>query len=273
MTGSKKHGLAALLALALLASWPGQALAWGRAGHQAMAILAWKRLSPQAKEWVRGILGDESIEEAAIWPDLISHWRTETLPWHYINLPLARGDAASRWKDYCPENACVVAAIEAQEQRLKDPTAPAAERKDALRFLIHFIGDLHQPLHCVDDDDRGGNDKPVSVRGHRENLHQLIDDALIAHNAVRTEYVEAYIEKQLAVPGVLAQAKQGTLQDWLEESAALARERIYPLYKERQGNLSREDIVSWQPLVDRQLARATVRLAMTLEALAAADRP
>jgi hypothetical protein len=272
MRGYRGSLPACALAGGLLLLAAGPLRAWGHAGHQAIAQLAQKRLSPRAKDWVRGILGDESIEAAAIWPDVVGPWRPETRPWHYINLPLSRADAPAHWRDYCPGNACIMAAILAQEERLKDPRSSAAERKDALRFLIHFIGDLHQPLHCVDDNDRGGNDKAVYVRGRKLSLHRLLDDALMEPRQAQAPYAQAAIERQLALPGLAAQAKEGSLEDWLAESAALGRERIYPLYTLRRGNLSREDLASWQPLIDRQLARATVRLALTLEALAAADK-
>ena len=244
-----------------------RAQAWGRAGHQAIALIAQKRLSPKAQAWVRETLQGESIEAASIWADLIFHRRTETAPWHYINLPAAREDAPREWKKYCGKDGCVVSAIQDDLELLKNRSASPAQRKEALRFLIHFIADLHQPLHCADDKDRGGNDKTVYVRGRGTSLHQLWDDALLAHRSARTELVTRFIEKAL-VPDLARAAKQGSVEDWLEASAALARERIYPLYRERRGNLSKEDVASWQPLVDQQLARASVRLAQTLENLA-----
>lgn len=255
------------LALGLLGG-PVHARAWGHAGHQAIALLAQKRLSPKAQAWVRENLQGESIEAAAVWPDLISHRRTETAPWHYINLPVAREDGPRQWQKYCGKEGCLVSAIQDDIQLLQNRSASPAQRKEALRFLIHFIGDIHQPLHCADDKDRGGNDKTVYVRGRGTSLHQLWDDALLAHRSAKTELVTRFIEKKLLDQALARAAKQGSVEDWLQESATLARERIYPLFRERRGNLSKEDLATWQPLVDQQLVRATVRLAQTLENLA-----
>jgi hypothetical protein len=243
--------------------------AWGHAGHQAMALLAEKRLSPPALAWVHGILGDETIDNAAVWPDLASHLPGQsTKAWHYINLPIRQAGAASHWKDYCGPDQCILTALAHNERVLQDPGTTPQRRRDALCFVIHLIGDLHQPLHCGDNHDRGGNDAVIYVKGRSGNLHQLIDDALLPHRSARLEFVERYVLKAMDQPGVAAQAAEGGPEEWQAESFALARDKIYPLYLERRGNLSRADIRSWQPLVDRQLALATLRLAGTLESLA-----
>jgi hypothetical protein len=256
-------------ALIAIFSVPALAHAWGHAGHQAMALLAEKRLSPATLAWVHGVLGEETIDNAAVWPDVISHLPGQsTRSWHYINLPVGQADAASHWRDYCGPDQCVLSALAHNEKVLQDPATSPQRRRDALCFVIHLIGDLHQPLHCGDNNDRGGNDAVIYVHGRSSSLHQLIDDVVLPHRAARLETVEGYIIKAMDQPGLADQARSGGPEDWQAESFALARDKIYPLYLRRRGDLSRADIRSWQPLVDRQLALATLRLAGTLEKLA-----
>ena len=108
---------------------------------------------------MRELLGGQDIREASLWADQVRGQRRNTTPLHYVNIPLSAAayDSASQ----CPGGSCIIAAIAEERRMLADSARSIVERSEALRFLIHFLGDLHQPLHVSDNGDRGGNDTQV----------------------------------------------------------------------------------------------------------------
>jgi hypothetical protein len=156
---------------------PAPAHAWGCKGHQVIALLAEKHLNPRALAMVKQILADSPIDpnlsryckeggtdpmaDASTWPDDIRSQRPETAPWHYVDIPL--GTTHREVEKFCdPKEGCVTSAIRDELATLRSTDASPQEKADALRFLIHFVGDLHQPLHAVSNNDLGGNCVPVT---------------------------------------------------------------------------------------------------------------
>ena len=170
----------ALLLMLGLAASPAQA--WGPHGHQLVATIAADALQPKARREVERLLGDRAdlaMREASTWPDTIRdqpRYR-DTGPWHYNNFP--RSQCQFRRQRDCRAGRCLVAAIERFVAVLADPKLEDRKRAEALRFLIHFVGDIHQPLHAGWGDDRGGNDFQVRVGRSGRNLHSLWDDYLL----------------------------------------------------------------------------------------------
>ncbi|MGB1701051.1 MAG: S1/P1 nuclease, partial [Nannocystaceae bacterium] len=159
---------------------PSRAQAWGGVGHRTIAAITWDRLSPQAKRDLRGlaIRRRGAFVAEAVWADEVRS-RDEyawSRPLHYLNV--ARGDAEVGRPEACDaeDRGCVLSAIERFEGVLSNPEATADARREAVAFLIHFVGDIHQPLHCGYGDDRGGNDLHLNFRGSPTNLHRLWDD-------------------------------------------------------------------------------------------------
>src|ERR1700683_2608624 len=123
---------------------------WGPEGHSLIARIAWVQLTPAVQARVTEILGPGvTIQSIASWADEIRKKRGETGPWHYIDIPIDKPhlDIARDW----PKGNCVIAKIEASQKELHDPATIPVERKEALMFLVHFVGDMHQPLHCSDN--------------------------------------------------------------------------------------------------------------------------
>jgi nuclease S1 len=182
------------------------AYAWGCKGHQTVALIAEKHLTPEARQLVEKLLGENPIDpklkrwcgnatndlmvDASTWPDDIRNERRNG-PWHYIDIP--RGKHNGSLAEYCGADGCVTRAIEEQRAILKDKSAEPLKRAEALRYLIHFVGDLHQPLHAINNGDNGGNCVPVKYLHHdplpnplhpeREdyspNLHQVWDTEIV----------------------------------------------------------------------------------------------
>lgn len=191
---------------------PALTFAWGCEGHQIIALIALKQLSPnalnRAHQLLRGRPIDSHLErlcgtttldvfaDVSTWADDIRNERRETAAWHFIEIPLdaSRNDLSHS----CPSQAgCVIKAIHEQIDLLKSGNGTDRERTEALMFLIHFVGDLHQPLHTAGNGDRGGNCLPVTFFGtrpelqgntpvelakesFRPNLHGVWDNDLIA---------------------------------------------------------------------------------------------
>jgi hypothetical protein len=192
--------------LALLPFTVPSANAWGCKGHQTVALIAEKHLTPEARQMVQKLLGDNPIDpklkrwcgnatsdamaDASTWPDDIRSERKNG-PWHYIDIP--RGKHKGGLEEYCGAEGCVTHAIEEQRAILKDKGADPVKRAEAMRYLIHFVGDMHQPLHAITNADNGGNCVPVkyfrrepllnALHPDREdyspNLHQIWDTEIV----------------------------------------------------------------------------------------------
>src|SRR4029078_3798955 len=157
--------------------------AWAREGHEIIAMLAEKRLRPDVRDAVGALLEGTSFIEAATWADQVRN--EQTAPWHYVNIDIAESqyDAAC----VCPHNQCVIGQIERFIKVLVNPAAEFKKRQKALKYLILFIGDLHQPLHAGDNHDRGGNNVQVEFMGETINpynrkpwnLHAVSDKSML----------------------------------------------------------------------------------------------
>jgi hypothetical protein len=158
-------------------------ISWGVTGHRTIGRIAANHLSPQASAAVRELLGNETLAEASTWPDEVRSQPEykHTGPWHYINLPLGLSEAEfeKTVKGMTQEN--VYSALLQQEQILGSTTPTKEQKIEALKFIVHFIGDLHQPMHVSREEDKGGNTIQVNYSGVGTNLHALWDSKLLDH--------------------------------------------------------------------------------------------
>jgi hypothetical protein len=251
------------LAILLFLILPGPVLAWAPEGHQVAAAIALRELTPAARARVGALLGGEAMMVLeSSWADEIRDQRPETVAWHYVNIEIGlAGYVAAR---DCGDGNCVVAQIIRDRRILSDPRAPQAAKAEALRFLIHFVADLHQPLHAADRHDKGGNEELLRWHGKRTSLHQIWDQDVVAALGRDSERVAADIDARLT-PQQKAQLSGGTVEDWANESFALAGREIYAKLP-RSGRISLpEDYALVESGVTRlQLARAGIRLAAIL---------
>ncbi len=141
-------------------------------------------------------------------------------PWHYINIPLAESkiDLARE----CPNGVCVIAKTQGFLAVLKDPSADLAKKAEALKFVIHFVGDMHQPLHCEDDGDKGGNTRHVIFDGQPDNLHWIWDTGLLDHINRNPEALAAELESHITAEDRTEWAKS-SIEDWVLEGHRLAQ--------------------------------------------------
>ena len=222
----------ALLIPAALGSAPAVTGArWWDLGHRIVARLAESRLTPHTREAVRDILDGQSLADASVWADNIRQYRHDADRLHYVNIPLA--DTRYVPGRHCPGGQCIIAAIEQERHLLADPAASPEERAEALRFLIHFMGDLHQPLHVADNGDRGGNQRAVVFLGHATDLHKVWDGELIDSSVGnKEEYFESLRGRMGSLD--LKALEAGTVVDWAMEGHRIAVEHAYRLPRDGQ---------------------------------------
>jgi hypothetical protein len=225
--------LAAILGFGAAAS---PAAAYWEYGHETVAAIASRNVTPATRAEIRELLKHQylletptcparTIEEASVWPDCIKELGPRfsyAYNWHYQNVDVCKDFTL---KGNCPDGNCVSAQIERAVKLLKDRKVPVRERVMALAFLVHFVGDLHQPLHAGDRGDLGGN-RAKSTYGiystERLNLHSIWD-GLLAERAISTppSLVRVYSpEERAAVNG-------GTVEDWSHDSWQVARDVVY----------------------------------------------
>ncbi len=232
------------------------AWAWGCKGHQVVALIAEAHLTTHAKAMVAEILdagpispdlrrycdktGLDAMADSATWADDERTIRPETAGWHFLDIPL--GASKDNIAQYCPpSDGCVTSAIAAQLAVLRKPDASAQERADALRFLIHFVGDLHQPLHTTTNDDRGGNCVPVTFFGnapvkpnpatedYRPNLHGIWDTDILEHFASgqTAQQIADGLEIKFKAQIPAFESKPGDVAAWAWESHQTAEDVTY----------------------------------------------
>ena len=311
--------LCSLYVLVLL-FWPTAAHAWGCKGHQTVALIAEKHLTPEARQWVLKLLSENQIDpklnrycggasrdvmaDAATWADDVRGERKNG-PWHYIDIP--RRSPRGPLEPFCRQEGCVTRAISEQLVILKDPKADAAKRAEALRYIIHFVGDLHQPLHTTTNADEGGNCVPVkyfrrSPHEHNHsfspNLHSIWDTAILERDtegADPAEYAET-LDAQFAAD-IEGWQKAGIhVDEWVWEGHDFAETVVYgeltpkipiepnvAVHSCSDDNnigerLLRQNIVAGEayqekaaPVTEKRIAESGVRLAMILNEAAKAN--
>ena len=243
----------------VLALPPASAFAWGPTGHRAVARIAERHLSEAAARGVAAILGAESLVQAATWPDEIRSdpaW-DKAKPWHFISIEDNETyETASKSLD-----GDVVEAIGRFTRVLQDPAAEAGKKAEALRFLVHFVGDVHQPLHVGRRTDLGGNTIQVAWFNESTNLHAVWDEKIIESEKLSFSELAELIDHPTQTE---IRTWQGTgVLDWIKESMAV-RGRVYQIGDKKLGYL-----YAYQngPLVKRRLMQAGIRLAGVLNSL------
>jgi hypothetical protein len=249
--------------LAALAALGPMAWGWGPTGHRAIAQIAWLHLSPRAQAEIRKLLeSGETLESVSTWADEVRANRKESAPWHYVNVPV--WISGGEWAPYCPAEGCVVRKVHELASALKRDGLERTERVETLKYLVHFLGDLHQPLHSGDRKDRGGNDLPVVFFGRPSNLHSIWDSAIVERMFER----EPQLKTQLAERTPLEQRQEwqrGSINDWFWETRQFSREVAYASVGEaRPAALGAAYQAEAEVVVWKQLRRAGVRLARIL---------
>jgi hypothetical protein len=249
------------------------AYGWGREGHQIVALIAASQLTPVARSQVAALLGEpnaaSAMERYSTWADEIRPERLDTAPWHYVDIEIgSNGYDAAR---DCPNHDCVVGQIERDISILKDKALAKPIRAEALRFLVHFIADEAQPLHCGDNHDRGGNEVRVILNGASMNLHAVWDSAVVEAFGYDPAIIAAALSAYITPANRIAWST-GTPVSWANECWQVAKQRVYADLPGNGGTSApivlRPDYVAIKSVVaGGRLERAGVRLASILNAV------
>jgi hypothetical protein len=251
-------------ATAAAALVPAPALAWGKTGHRVTAAIADTHLSGLARAHVRQILGVETLAEASNWPDEMRSdphpfWRTTSSPWHYVTVGGITYDRA-------PPEGDALGALVFFRRLVLDPKTSPEHRQLALRFIVHIIGDLHQPLHNGRPGDRGGNDVKLKWFGRDTNLHAIWDTALIDETGYSFTELTERLNRHTSSADVIAWWDTNP-RDWIAESVRI-REGIYPTETE----LGYDYIYRHTPTVELRLKQGGIRIAAYLNEMFADPR-
>jgi hypothetical protein len=250
------------------------AAAWGPDGHSIVAEIAQRRLSPAARAEVEALLGPgHTLASEGSWADDVRDARPETANWHFVDIPVA-SESYDPARDCAPtpKGDCVVAELARVKQTLACGNVEA--RREALRFAVHFVGDIHQPLHTVGDE-RGGNAITVTLEVHGlrcptcavkstpDNLHAAWDGSLISATVWSWGAYVARLESGWLASSEARDVALATPTDWANETHAVARDVWAWLPAD---HVIRDDYYAKAvPVIDRQLGRAGLRLAGFLD--------
>lgn len=241
------------------------AFAWWDDEHRTIAIIADNHLSTDARKQLEQLVGDNSLAELALWADSIksdSQW-AHTKPWHYINIDSAESIQSLKSAD----GDDILWALEHFYAQLANPELSVEVRRQALQFFVHFVADVHQPLHVGSRRDRGGNRVPVSWFGAaaKYNLHQVWDGLLTGIQGSPAKYAQ---QLDRATDSQIRQWQQSTFRDWILESHQLL-DQVYSVGAANQDakspNLDHQYLKANRPVAERRLLQAGIRLAHYLD--------
>lgn len=284
---------------ALSAGMTGPAAAWGPEGHAVIALIAQSRISPATQRALSSLIGQTTLDQFASCADQLRDGKAPfvcpgigqlspdrtTSAWHFINIPVSDDPSASNLAPYCTRTAsqfnrtdsnkdCVVGQIGSQLKTLSDASAAAPARRMALMFLVHFVGDAHQPLHCAERNlpdgrsDYGGNEEAVTLNGSAMKLHYVWDDLIETRSQAQDTDVKALARRlihDIAGRDVRGWIGGNMAADAAMESFSIAKNTIYPAYDADGGVMSQDYQAKMQPIVYQRLEMAGVRLGAMLD--------
>lgn len=250
----------AILAVLILICQP--VFSWGLLGHRVVGEIAQSHLSKKAKKELRKLIGSETLAWWSNWPDFIksdSTWNHAS-PWHYVDLPgnIGKEEFIEGLRKLPGKN--LYTQIQAMMAELKDRSLPIEQRRRALYFLVHLVGDLHQPLHVGRHDDAGGNRIVVYWFDKKTNLHTLWDSMLIEFQQYSyTEYAKLL---NIAGKEQVRAWQSSSLEDWFYESHVVS-DSIYAATP-NESKLSYRYNYQFQKIMEEQLLKGGLRLATLL---------
>jgi hypothetical protein len=234
-------------------------ISWGSVGHKTVATIAEAHLSPVAKNSIKALLGDQTIGDIASWADEVRNTPEykKTGPWHYVDLPLGYSfeQFSGEVKKQGADN--VYGAIRHCEEQLKSNNTTNEEKTIALKFLVHFIGDSHQPMHVSRAEDKGGNSIQVQFNGKGSNLHSLWDSGLIGREGKTFDQMAK--DYDTAKPADISKWQNSDPMQWVWESYQFSTK----IYGDVEKNNKLDDAYYQAniPVVQQRIEMAGIRLA------------
>ncbi|MBT8449801.1 MAG: S1/P1 nuclease [Gammaproteobacteria bacterium] len=237
-------------------------IGFGQTGHRVTGLLAERYLSDVAKQEIAKLLGNQTLAEISTYCDEqkanpSEFWQKTADPWHYMTVP----DGKTYTNDMAPPQGDAITALAMFTKQLQDTKVDKETRALALKFIVHIIGDLHQPLHVGNGKDRGGNNVKVEFFRERSNLHRVWDSGMI--NAEQLSYTEwtNWLGRKISTEDVASWSSIDPLV-WAKESQNI-RMSIYPENERLSWDYKYQNIDT----VKLRLSQAGVRIAYYLNAV------
>lgn len=241
--------------------------AWGLTGHRVIAEIAENHLSPKARKEMRKLFGQEKMAYWANWMDFIKSDTTgvykETSSWHYVNIDPQKDFSTFEQNLKAQAGSNLYSQIKVLSAQIKNPITAAKDKKIALIFLIHMMGDLAQPMHTGRSEDLGGNKINVLYFGEKTNLHSLWDGKLV--DSQKYSYEEFAKLLDIKSKKEVAQIQSGTLENWFFDSHQMAN-KIYS-QTAAESKLGYDYQYKFNAIMERQLLYGGLRLAKVLNDL------
>ena len=246
-------------------------LSWGVTGHHAIGAIATNHLTPKAAAAIQGLLGTSTLADVSTWADEVRSQETykHTGAWHYINMPLGLSypEFKKQVESLGTEN--VYGAVQKCERALADNTTPRATKIEALKFLVHFVGDLHQPMHVSRSEDKGGNTIQVNYDGKGANLHSLWDSRLLEHAGLTYQQLSVKYDHLSAQQ--IKQWQADPLMLWIWESYGVSSILYDEVDLMKTNNIDEAYYQKHLPLIEDRIERAGIRLAGVLNTIFAGN--
>ncbi|MDB5129794.1 S1/P1 nuclease [Mucilaginibacter sp.] len=237
-------------------------ISWGFKGHQAVATIAENHLTPQAKAAVKDLLGSQSLSDVATWADEVRNEPAfkSTAGWHFVDLPLGLSfeEFSKEVKAQGEDN--VYGAMQKARIVLTHPQSTKAQKIEALKFLVHFVGDAHQPMHVSRKEDKGGNTIQVRFDNNGTNLHSLWDSKLIDHQGLSVIEMSKQYDK--ASPTEIKQWQADQPMQWLWESYQITT-KLYAEV-EKNSNIDEDYYKTYIGIIEQRIDQGGIRLAGVL---------
>lgn len=231
-----------------------QAYAWGQNGHRVVGFVAEKHLSKKAKKKLMRILEENSLAEVSVWMDEIrsDDAYDHTHDWHWVTVP---GDMRYEDTEKNPKGD-IIMKIEELVEALKAGNLAPEKEQEYLKYLVHLVGDLHQPLHVGTGEDKGGNDVKVAWFGDRSNLHRVWDSEMIDSKDLSFTEIARFLGEPSKAH--IREWQSTGVRDWANESMSY-RPQVYDIPE--NGRMGYRYMYENYDTVEQRLLQAGVRLA------------
>jgi len=248
-------------------------ISWGFTGHKTIGQIAANHLTTQAKMAIQELLGDQSLADAATWADEVRNdpEYQSTAPWHFINVPLGLSFEQFQQQVTNSDKMNVYTALVKEEVVLTSPASTHEQKVAALKFVAHFVGDIHQPMHVSRAEDKGGNTIQLQYDNDGSNLHALWDTKLLEHGGLNYQQLaEKYdhptkeqIKKWQGDPPIL----------WAWESYQVSTQLYAEVAAMKGRNIDNAYYETHIPIIENRIEKAGIRLAGVLNTLFATAKP
>ena len=234
--------------------------ALGQTEHRVTGEIAERHINDRTKQAIKAIIGYESLAEASTYVDEMRsdpaiYWQKIATPYHYVTIPTGK----TYQQVGAPNEGDAVFALNKFAKILRDPNADKADKALALKFTIHIIGDLHQPLHVGNGTDRGGNDVKLKFFGKDSNLHRVWDKGLTGQRDLSYTEWSNWLDQTITSKDIQAWQTNDPLI-WIAESAKI-RDSIYP----KKDSVGYDYLYNNLPIIKRRLKQAGIRMAFYLD--------